>query len=245
MRDARDYMQHTVVLVMKACGGDSAKLKTQSKDGHIIRPTVSPDAPPWFHGVMPKQESIDLIAGRSDGTFLIRQRPDNHTCFAMELIHRGQVTHHHITRETNGTFAINSISFGDVISITEMVDKLRVPQPKWPVRIKSFVPRKGVSAAVVAAELEKTARLLQAVNVDPDAIAEINPNATFGVQVSETLSGELNDKIDAFGQMVNEEVLDFPSQVVELPFGPAGLGLSFVGPKTDDARSHGVFLTKV
>lgn len=245
MRDSRDYMQHTVVLVMKACGGDSAKLKTERKDGHVIRPSVSPDAPAWFHGVMPKQEAINLITGKPDGTFLVRQRPDNHTAFAMEQMFLGRITHHHITREPNGTFVINSISIGDAVSISEMIDQLQVPQKKWPARIKGFVPRKGVSSAVVAAQLDKTARLLQAVNVDPEAPIEINANATFGVQVSETMSGDLDEKIDAFGQMVNEEKLLFTSQVVELPFGTGGLGLSFVGPKTEDARAHGVYLTKV
>lgn len=105
-------------------------MKTSALDGHVIRPTVSPDAPPWFHGVMSKQEAIKLMEKKPNGTFLVRQRPDNHTCFAMEQMYQGNIQHHCITRESGGSFVINSISLGDVLSITEMVDKLRVPQPK-------------------------------------------------------------------------------------------------------------------
>merc|ERR1719272_817939 len=137
--------------------------------------TIDPNAPVWFHGLLNKAQSEEIMQGQPHGTFLIRQRPGAKpaTPFALALVvHNGTTgamytTHHAIRRERNGIFVVRGMNFGEVMSLSDLVDTLRIPRAEWPVRLRSYTPRENASAEQLENEDTRVGLLLAAANVDP------------------------------------------------------------------------------
>eukprot|EP00043_Microstomoeca_roanoka_P017418 m.181591 g.181591 ORF g.181591 m.181591 type:complete len:157 (+) comp16629_c1_seq2:254-724(+) len=95
---------------------------------------------PYLHGEITKDEATALLAGRSDGTFLIRKRssPDE---FVLSVNFQGQDTHHLLSKNADGYFTINKKAYDlNALTVHEVVEALKGPVKHWPVLLKEFIP---------------------------------------------------------------------------------------------------------
>jgi hypothetical protein len=80
----------------------------------------------WFHGPLRKDLAVALLQDKREGTFLIRQCPENPKTFSMALASPGHVEHREIVREPDGMFTVEKWNMGLFMleSLNDVVETL-------------------------------------------------------------------------------------------------------------------------
>ena len=119
----------------------------------------------WFHGRITRQEAEDLlqIAGKRDGTYLLRESTAQNGSYALSLCHNRKIIHYHIQRHTDGKVGIEDgprflgpveLVFHHMRRLDGLLAKLTIPcnRPEGiPPRAISGVNQEQVSLAATAA----------------------------------------------------------------------------------------------
>lgn len=168
-------------------------LRSRTRTKSISLRPVKLGAPVWFHGEASKKSAGGLLTGQPDGTFIVRMRPKEKDT-ALALVFEGQTTHHLLSqREDDGVVLINGVNFGSPRSLRELVDKLRVPQERWPQPLISFIARpeatdveiemeeQRAKAAVSAHAEANSADELAYTNLPLPTQAKQEPNRTMSI----------------------------------------------------------------
>jgi hypothetical protein len=192
-------------------------------DEHLLGSVIDPKIPAWFHGLLSKDAAVNALNGRPHASFLVRQRPGKKppTPFALALVVNNStssasyITHHAIGRERDGRFLVRNVSFGQVMSLTDLIDILRLPRPSWPVRLRDFVPRGGATQEQVDTELKRAELLLMAANIDP---GQPDPTPNEGKLFGEDLEAEGDAMIEAPKVSMAEVIHYSVGDLVMAPF---------------------------
>ncbi len=116
---------------------------------------VAAEEPVWFHGAISKERVDVVMAGQPEGTFMVRQLTGEEG-LGLELIHKGRLTHHVITRHA-GLFLVNSIPLGHASDLRSLVCLMSAPLDAWPAMLRSFVAHVGATAQDVDRERQAIA----------------------------------------------------------------------------------------
>ena len=89
-------------------------------------------AAPYYHKGVTKADAEELVAGKEDGTFLVRPKGQSRTEFILTVVFKGNPTHHALKVE-DGAVTLNKKGFGGHGSIEALLAALSTKQPGWPV----------------------------------------------------------------------------------------------------------------
>ena len=74
-----------------------------------------------------KDVSNSLVAGKPDGTFLVRKRAENPGDYVLVVVYKKKPTHHLMTK-ANGVYTVNKKDYGaGATTVSVLVDHLSKP----------------------------------------------------------------------------------------------------------------------
>ena len=91
----------------------------------------------WLHEKMSNDEAKALVAGKEDGTFLVRKR-DESAAYALTVVYQSRATHHLLKCPVGGNASVGKSEL-PVSGLSEAVAHLRSKQRYWPVPLGEHI----------------------------------------------------------------------------------------------------------
>lgn len=96
---------------------------------------------PWLHKTMDNRDAANLIRGKPDGTFLVREHgtPAEHM-YGLSVMYNGKPTHHRVHAPPHDHRATVNGKMVGAIGIVDVVALFRTRQKTWPVPLMEHIP---------------------------------------------------------------------------------------------------------
>ena len=149
----------------------------------------------YFHGGIKKDAANDLLSanGGNDkkGKFLVRlKKAGEVNNFILGVIYKGAPTHHALARSDEGEeFTLNKVGTG-CTTISEVLEKYRTKQPKWPVPLTD-----GVKGPMQKQTVKKPKTKASHAAVEPTASAVGDAEDEY-IEISEDVEVEVEVEVE-------------------------------------------------
>eukprot|EP00038_Savillea_parva_P026934 m.56882 g.56882 ORF g.56882 m.56882 type:complete len:1426 (+) comp7706_c0_seq1:172-4449(+) len=128
---ARAFDEHEAALaLLKANVADMTRVTLVEQD---------PNNPSYLWRSCTKQQSTEYLAGKPDGTFLMRKTsPYIKHSYLLDIVFKGKRTTHAVALD-DGTCTLNSRTVGHCTTIDDVITRLKQPLKNWPVQLQDPV----------------------------------------------------------------------------------------------------------